>query len=142
MRVDHELYPSYVTTQTAREAFTNVLANVGANFPKQDVIDRHVIKEVRNGTAEYIGTRAADLWPAEPARITPASSTRRRTTKLPRVSKNFPWPEYHTYNVPVDSDHDGMPDDWEKSARLEPARSLRCEHGSAPATAIPTSKNI
>jgi hypothetical protein len=57
VRVDHELYPSYVTTQTAREAYTNVLADVGANFPKPDVIDLHILKDVRAGTVEYIGTR-------------------------------------------------------------------------------------
>jgi hypothetical protein len=31
-----------------------------------------------------------------------------------------PWPNYKTYNVPVDSDHDGIPDDWETKHHLNP----------------------
>jgi hypothetical protein len=28
-------------------------------------------------------------------------------------SANYPWAPYATYNVPIDSDHDGLPDWWE-----------------------------
>ena len=35
-------------------------------------------------------------------------------------SPNFPWPDYRTRDVPVDSDHDGMPDDWERRHGLNP----------------------
>jgi hypothetical protein len=31
-----------------------------------------------------------------------------------------PWPNYKTYNVPIDSTHDGMPDDWELAHGLNP----------------------
>ena len=51
------LFEPYVSTQSAREAFTNVLANVGATFPKQDVIDRRIIEEARTGTTHYTGTK-------------------------------------------------------------------------------------
>jgi hypothetical protein len=121
VRVDHELYPAYVNTQTARAAYTNVLANVGANFPKQDVIDLHVIKDARDGTAEFIGTRGptyrskGGIVPNYPGIIDTQSDD-----KSALGSKNFPWPEYHTYDVPVDSDHDGMPDNWEIAHGLNP----------------------
>lgn len=121
VRVDHELYPSYVITQPAREAYTNVLANVGANFPRQDVIDLHVLKDVREGTAEYIGTRGSNylskgkIVPNIPGMIDTPSDD-----KSALGSKNFPWPDYETSNVPMDSDHDGMPDDWETAHGLNP----------------------
>jgi len=31
------------------------------------------------------------------------------------------WPDLKTYNVRIDSDKDGMPDDWEKAKGLNPA---------------------
>ena len=119
VRVDKELYPSYVATQTARAAFTNVLANVGANLPKQDAVDRHIIADVRDGTAEFIGTRGPTYGdrpgPNYPGIIDTPSDDRSALG-----SPDFPWPEYKTYNAPVDSDHDGMPDDWEKAHGLNP----------------------
>jgi hypothetical protein len=119
VRVDHKLYPSYVKTQSAREAFTNVLANVGANFPKQDVVDLHVIKDARDGTAEFIGTRGP-TYGDRPSPNYPGFIDTQSDDKSALGSKNFPWPEYKTYNVPVDSDHDGIPDDWEKAHGLNP----------------------
>ena len=122
VRVDHELYPSYVTTQPARAAYTNVLENVGANFPKSDVIDLHILKDVRDGTVEYIGTRAAtyDMGDKKPTKNLPGLIDTQSDDKSALGSKNFPWPDYETYNVPVDSDHDGIPDDWEKAHGLNP----------------------
>ncbi|HKW28087.1 MAG TPA: T9SS C-terminal target domain-containing protein [Verrucomicrobiae bacterium] len=119
VRVDHPLYPSYVTTQSAREAFTNVLANVGANFPRQDVIDRHLIADVRNGTAEFIGTRGP-TYGDRPGPNYPGIIDTQTDDKSALGSPDFPWPEYKTYNVPADADHDGIPDDWEKAHGLNP----------------------
>ncbi|MGH7951600.1 MAG: T9SS C-terminal target domain-containing protein [Limisphaerales bacterium] len=119
VRVNHELYPSYVKTQSAREAFTNVLENVGDNFPKLDVIDLHIINDVKNGTAEYSGTRGptfGDRPGPNYAGIIDAPTD----DKSALGSPDFPWPDYKTYNVPVDSDHDGIPDDWEKAHGLNP----------------------
>ncbi len=119
VRVDKELYPSYVKTQTAREAFTNVLANVGANFPKLDVIDLHIIKDARDGTAKYIGTRGPTYGDRPSPNFAGIIDTQ-SDDKSAEGSPNFPWPDYKTYNVPVDSDHDGIPDDWEKAHGLNP----------------------
>ncbi|HET7625951.1 MAG TPA: hypothetical protein VFM25_11880, partial [Verrucomicrobiae bacterium] len=124
VRVDYPLFPSYVKTESARDAYTNVLADVGANFPKLDAIDRHVIADVRNGTAEFIGTRGATY--RSKGRIVPNSPgiiDAPTDDKSAEGSPNFPWPEYKTYNVPTDADHDGMPDDWETKAGLNPQDS-------------------
>jgi hypothetical protein len=118
-RVDKELYPSYVATQTANEAFTNVLASVGANYPKQDAIDRHIIADVRDGTAEFIGTRGP-TYGDRPGPNYPGIIDTQSDDKSALGSPDFPWPEYKTCNVPVDTDHDGIPDDWEKAHGLNP----------------------
>jgi len=119
VRVEAELFPSYVRTQSARDAYTNVLADVGANFPRWDPIDRHIIDDVRAGTAEFMGTRG----PAYGDRPSPNFAgfiDTQSDDKSAAGSPNFPWPDYKTYNVPADSDHDGIPDDWEKAHGLDP----------------------
>ena len=119
VRVDRENFPPYVKTHTAREAFTNVLADVGANFPKSDVIDLHVIKDVRDGTAEYTGTKGP-TYGDRPSPNFAGIIDEPIDDKSALGSPNFPWPDYKTYNVPVDSDHDGIPDDWERAHGLNP----------------------
>jgi hypothetical protein len=118
VRVDHPLFESYVTTQSARGAFTNVLGNVGATFPRQDVIDRRVVEEVRTGTTHYIGTRGPAFDP--PGRNFPGLIDAPTDVRDAQGSPDFPWPEYRTYAVPVDTDHDGIPDDWERRLGLNP----------------------
>jgi len=119
VRVDGELFPAYVKTHTAREAFTNVLDNVGANLPKSDVVDLHIIADARNGTAEFTGTRGPTYGDRPSPNFAGIIDTQ-SDDKSATGSANFPWPEYKTYNVPVDSDHDGIPDDWEKAHGLNP----------------------
>jgi len=119
VRVDQPLFPSYVTTQPAREAFTNVLADVGATYPKQDVIDQHIIADARNGTAEYMGTRGP-TYGDRPSANVPGFIDTPADDKSAAGSPNFPWPAYESAPAPVDSDHDGIPDDWERAHGLNP----------------------
>ncbi len=119
VRVNKENFPAYVKTHSAREAFTNVLANVGANFPKSDVIDQHIIEETRTGTTHFIGTRGP-TYGDRPSPNFEGIIDAPTDDKSAAGSANFPWPEYKTYNVPLDSDHDGIPDAWEKAHGLNP----------------------
>lgn len=119
VRVDKPLFESFVATHTAREAFTNVLANVGANFPKQDVIDHRVIEEVRNGTVHYTGTKGPG-YGDRPSPNFAGLIDEPTDDKDAEGSPNFPWPDYRTYKVPADSDHDGIPDEWEQRFGLNP----------------------
>jgi len=118
VRVDQPLFEPYVVTQPARQAFTNVLADVGATFPRQDVIDRRLIAEVRAGTTHYIGTNGAAY--SRPSPNYPGFIDSQNDVADAAGSPNFPWPEYRTYNVPVDTDHDGIPDEWETRFGLNP----------------------
>jgi hypothetical protein len=97
--VSEPLYPSYVTTQTAEEAYEDVLDNVGCNVPMLDDHDKRVIQEVRDGTATYgngIPNHEDDVGGYE---------------DYPEVTRPADW----------DSDHDGMPDAWEQKQGLNPS---------------------
>jgi hypothetical protein len=118
VRVNEPLFEPYVKTQSAREAFRDVLANVGATYPRQDVIDRRVIEEVRTGTVHYTGSKGPTFVP--PRKNYPGIIDTQDDVKDAVDSPVAPWPLYRTANVPVDSDHDGMPDEWEKMVGLDP----------------------
>ncbi len=92
------LYP--VKTQTAIEAYSSVLAGVGA-FPR-DTVDRRIINEVRTGTASGSGT----------------IGTNKGIIDKPSAVGGYP--EYNTYNTITDNDHDGMDDAWETVKGLNP----------------------
>jgi hypothetical protein len=101
---DTPFFEPHVRTRTALEAYEDVLANVGCNFPVQDDHDRRVIAEVRAGTARYKGS----------------------VTGLPGLPDSQDdvggWEEYPEVHRPAnwDTDGDGMPDEWEKAHGLDP----------------------
>lgn len=97
-------FESHVLTHTALEAYENVLADVGCNFPELDEHDQRVIAEVRSGTARFKGSK----------------------TGLPGLPDSQDdvggWEAYPEVNRPAnwDPDHDGMPNDWELRIALNP----------------------
>jgi hypothetical protein len=128
-----EIFPSYVTTQTASNALKLVLSDVGCYLPAQDLIDRRVIGEVLDGTTHYIGTNGPNytingyyqtnsVGPNNPGFIDSQNDVYDYTNDVtkPNYSANAPWPPYATYSVPVDTDHDGLPDWWENLKGLNP----------------------
>lgn len=97
------LYDDFpILTETAQEAYQSVLANAGAIYPKRDAIDIRIIKEAKG-----------ELSPTVVA-----------SYGLPGVidtpSEAGGWSVYQSSTAPVDSDHDGMPDDWEIANNLNP----------------------
>lgn len=98
-------FDPHVKTQTANEAFTDVLANVGCNFPALDEHDARVIAEVRDGTVRFKGSKTG-------------------LSGLPDSQDDVGgWEDYPVVHRPAnwDTDDDGMPDDWEKRAGLNPS---------------------
>ncbi|MCH5715709.1 pectate lyase family protein [Niabella hibiscisoli] len=89
-----------VTLQTAREAYQLVLGNVGASLPKYDAVDLRLIAEAKSHKAVS----------GEKGIINDASEV-------------GGWPVYQYTKVPVDTDKDGMPDEWEIKHRLDPKRA-------------------
>lgn len=97
---DTPFFEPFIKTHSPDEAYENVLANVGCNFPALDVHDARVIAEVRAGTAKSQGSM----------------------TGLPDSQDDVGgWENYPEEHRPAnwDSDHDGMSDAWEKRAGLD-----------------------
>ena len=103
--VDKPFFESYVTTQSADEAYENVLADVGCNVPMLDEHDQRVIEETRAGTTTYKGSICGLAGPARFA-------GRRR--RLGRLSRR------RTAPADWDTDHDGLPNAWETQHGLNP----------------------
>ncbi|WP_159884918.1 pectinesterase family protein [Paenibacillus puerhi] len=81
-----------VATQSAEEAYASVLQQVGAILPKRDSLDARIVSDVRNGTGKIVNTIASDGG----------------------------LPVLNSVSAPQDSDHDGMPDEWEVARGLNP----------------------
>ncbi len=87
-------------TQSAQEAYQSVLANVGCIKPKIDPIDSRIINEVKTGTATYGGS-----WGKKSGIIDSQNDV-------------GGWPTLISTTPPLDTDHDGMPDEWENKNGL------------------------
>ena len=81
-----------VTTQSAAEAMELVLAGAGATAPGRDPVDSRIVREVRNRSGRIIDS-PDDVGG---------------------------YPTLKSAEPPPDSDHDGMPDSWERERGLDP----------------------
>jgi len=100
-----------IKQQTAEEAYQLVLDNVGATLPKRDSLDQRIIQETATGTATYgTGTYNTDQGfnPSIP------------TGMIDSQTDVGGWPVLKSEPAPADSDHDGMPDNWETDHGLNP----------------------
>ena len=86
-----------MVTESAAEAYKNVLAGAGASLVR-DAVDKRIVSEVQNGTGSIIN----------------------------HEKEVGGWPVYRTYNVLKDTDLDGMPDDWELKNKLNPNDPKDC----------------
>lgn len=77
---------------SAKDAYSDVLAKAGAAFPRRDAADARIVADIKNGTGRFIN----------------------------REYEAGGFPELKQSEAPIDSDHDGMPDEWEKSHELNP----------------------
>ncbi len=98
--VDQSQYDAIKPFPTPPVALTSVsklldtiLASVGASKPSRDVVDSRIVQRVRDHTGSS------------------------------RLSTTGPWPDLaaNAPEPPPDTDHDGMPDTWEKAHGLDPS---------------------
>lgn len=113
IRLSDPLETDVITTHSARRAYELVLAQAGCSIFR-DNIDTRIVEEVRKGTASNFGSISSD------ARNFPGFIDSQEDVKLDDNASA--WPELSDLNsenyVMVDSDRDGMPDEWEKANKL------------------------
>jgi pectate lyase len=96
---------------TPEEAFNDVIKYAGASFPSRDNTDTRIMNEVVSGTAVYMGRGYTDEFDLSPDIITGMIDSQEDTGG---------WDELHSEPAPVDSDNDGIPDEWEIENGLDP----------------------
>ena len=122
----------YIKIMSANEAYDYVLNNVGATIPCRDRVDEIIINEVRTGEIYYEKKLPkknpyGDTWGlAEKSQKEDGTFRYRRmgndSYKLGIItdpSQMGGYPEYKGEPY-VDTDMDGMPDDWEHKNGLNP----------------------
>jgi hypothetical protein len=104
--VNAPFFPSHATIHTAANAYKQVLSDVGCNQPGIDDHDVRVIRETIDGTYTYTGTGPYGGKPG-----------------LPNSQDDVGgWEDYGTAVRPPDwdTDHDGLPNWWERIHGLDP----------------------
>ena len=84
-----------VKTTSAKDAYTAVLASVGASLPTRDAVDSRIIGQVKEVKGQMINSQ----------------------------NDVGGWPELKSTPAPLDTDHDGMPDSWERKHHLNPKKA-------------------
>lgn len=104
------------TILPAREAYTYVLDNAGANLPKRDAVDMRITEQVRTGKISYIENVKLPTTQFKHRRLPIDSYKQGIITDIVQVGG---YPEYK--GTPYkDSDNDGMPDEYETKHGLDP----------------------
>lgn len=100
--VDKPFFPSYVETQSAKAAYKNVLSDVGANQPFFDKHDNRIVEETLKGTFTYKGSKSG------------------LGGMIDNEQDAGGWPNFASETRPADwdTDHDGLPNWWEKAFGL------------------------
>jgi len=112
LKLDEPWPAMAINQQTPEEAYISVLENAGATLPKRDLIDIRIIDEVRNGYATYEGpTYEKDHKVADKSK---------KCGIIDSQEDVGGWPELKSTPAPTDTDHDGMPDEWEAQKGLNP----------------------
>jgi pectate lyase len=92
-RASNRFPTAAITMSAASEAMKRVLDYAGAIAPRRDAVDQRIVADVKNGTGSIIDS---------PEQV-------------------GGYPAYTGGTAPVDSDGDGIPDEWERRAGLNPA---------------------
>ncbi|MEX0331813.1 MAG: hypothetical protein AB3N64_10360, partial [Puniceicoccaceae bacterium] len=103
--VDEPFFPSYISEDSARDAYKRVLSEAGANVPLRDDMDTRIIGETLAGSTTYSGSVSG-------------------LPGLPDSQEDVGgWEDYPETYRPVDwdTDLDGLPDWWEDLRGLNPA---------------------
>ena len=92
-----------ITTHTAQEAYELVLDRAGASF-RRDATDTRIINEVRNGLTPIRASGSGNTGPG----------------MIDTQADVGGWDTYKNEPASIDTDGDGIPDDWEIANGLDP----------------------
>lgn len=101
IKVNTPFMHTAINTQSATDAYTDVLNHAGASLPKRDTVDRRIVKEVQTGIATFGDPSFSVSGMVSPSGMIDSQYT---------VGG---WPTLHTTAYPDDSDNDGLPNWWE-----------------------------
>lgn len=112
LKLDQAWPAMAINQQTPEDAYAAVLKNAGTTLPKRDAVDFRIIDEVRNGYATYEG-----LTYEKDHKVSDSS---KRCGIIDSPKDVGGWPQLKSLAAPIDTDHDGMPDNWEIKNGLNP----------------------
>ena len=102
-----------IDEQAPHAAYEAVLDRAGCSLPVRDAVDRRIVAEVRSGTAT-IGGKSYSRWNDTGDAHAPSGI-------IDSQQDVGGWHDLKSAAAPADSDHDGMPDAWEREHGLDPA---------------------
>ncbi|MDO8541575.1 MAG: hypothetical protein Q7S40_14145 [Opitutaceae bacterium] len=92
VRADRPFPVLPVTTDSADDVYEKLLQGAGATRPARDAVDARVVRQIRDGTGKILDSQ----------------------------NEVGGWPVLATGTAQVDTDKDGMPDEWEKRHGFNP----------------------
>lgn len=118
-----------VTTHTAEVAYDKVLLYAGCSL-KRDAIDERIVEETRTGTAQFIGLNehnglgvVGDIdWKSKNYPKPGLIDSQNDLKPTGAGAEWTAWPLLSSTEAPIDTDGDGMPDEWEKANGLNPEK--------------------
>lgn len=110
------------TTHSAEDAYQRVLAYAGCSLSR-DQVDEMVVMDTRYGLASHTGTKLdAKGRPNIPGIIDSQDDNRPVTEKDTKEWQA--WPVLKSEAAPVDTDGDGIPDEWERRVGMNPENPM------------------
>ena len=97
------------TTHSAQKAYEKVLNYVGAS-KSRDSFDALMVSDARNNVATYTGSGLSKGF----------INSQDDNKPVGAASDWSAWPTLNSTDAPVDTDNDGMPDEWETAHGLNP----------------------
>lgn len=117
IRTDQPLPMAKISLIDANDAYNYVLANAGATLPVRDAVDKRIIAQVKTGVISYVDGGKTGLGKSFIKRRLPEDSYRKGI--ISDISQVGGYPTYSGKPY-IDTDKDGIPDEWENKHGLNP----------------------
>lgn len=111
VKCDDPLFEAFVKTHSTKDVLEVVLADAGATKPKRDAVDTRIIADVRKRAHTFTGSRGKLAGIID----------------SPKDAGGLP--AYMSAEAPLDTDRDGIPDEWEKKHGLDPKNTADGQKG-------------